>query len=518
VSPLQAQAASVKVLKFGGSSLASPERVRGVVDIVAAALASGPVAVVVSALGGVTNQLIAASEAAARRDSGFKEAWRELAERHRLNVRELAGPDDQESLVAEVDRCCADLEDLLHGVFLLRECSSRSRDSILSYGERLSAELVAAALRAAGVPAGACDARSLVVTDAEFGQAKVDLSATLPRLEELLIGRESSNSTAVVTGFIGATPAGETTTLGRGGSDYTAALVGAACRAEAVELWTDVDGVMSADPRLVPEAFPLHHITYAELMELSHFGAEVVYPPTVHPARQHGIPLVIRNTFRPEVEGTRVDDAAPASGHPIRGIASIHRVALMRLEGDGLVGVPGTAMRLFAALARKGVSVVVISQASSEHSICFAVEPGDAERAGSAVSEEFALERKVGLVDELVCEQDLAVIAAVGENMCERPGIAGRLFGILGAHGINVRAIAQGSSELNISIVVAGDDETRALRAVHKAFFSPRRRRLETCCGEGDRPRSGGRLEQPHHAPCRGRHRSYRLGAATRPR
>ena len=474
----ESEAHSVKVLKFGGSSLATPERVRSVVDIVATELASGPVAVVVSALGGVTDQLVAASEAAARQSAAFEEIWMDLAERHRRHVHELATPEEQTPLLVEVDRSCADLKDLLHGVFLLRECSPRTRDSILSYGERLAAELVAAAFRGVGVPAQACDTGSLVVTDSTFGHARVDLAASMPRLKTRLIDLEQAHRTAVITGFIGATPAGETTTLGRGGSDYTAALVGAACDAKAVELWTDVDGVMSADPRMVPEAFPLPHITYAELMELSHFGAKVVYPPTVHPARLHGIPLVIRNTFHPTAEGTRVDDSAAASEHPIRGIASIHRVALMRLEGDGLVGVPGTAMRLFAALAREGVSVIVISQASSEHSICFAVEPTEAERASSAVSEEFSLEQQVGLVDELVCEQDLAVIAAVGENMRERPGIAGRLFGVLGAHGINVRAIAQGSSELNISIVVAGEDETRALRAVHTAFFSPRRHRL----------------------------------------
>jgi aspartokinase/homoserine dehydrogenase 1 len=468
----------VKVLKFGGSSLATPERIHGAAEIVTRELAVGPAAVVVSALGGVTNELVAAIAAAASRDDTFEQQWEQLLERHRQTLETLARPELRAAPRDALERYGSELRELLHGVFLLRECSPRTRDSILAYGERLSAQLMAVALRNADVEAEAIDARSLITTDATFGGARVDLDATLPRIAELLTRLEAKATTAVITGFIAATPAGETTTLGRGGSDYTATVVGAAVKAEAVELWTDVDGVMSADPRLVPEAFPLPHLSYAELMEISHFGAKVVHPPSVHPARQYGIPLIIRNTFRPDASGTRVDDSAPSTGHPIRGIASIHRIALMRLEGDGMVGVPGIAMRLFGALAREGVSVILISQASSEHSICFAVGPAEEERARLAVNEEFSLERQVGLVDELVSEADLAVIAVVGEDMRETPGIAGRLFGILGAHGINVRAIAQGSSELNISLVVAGGDETRALRAIHAAYFSPDRQRL----------------------------------------
>ncbi len=469
----------MKILKFGGSSVADAECIRRVAGIVGEARREGPVAVVVSAFRGVTDDLAAAAAAAARRDRGYEGVAAALRARHLDAISELAPP-DADALAARITRRLDDLDDLLHGVFLLREASPRTTDGILAYGERLSADVVAAALTAAGVGARVVDARRLIVTDDVFGHAQVDLETSYERIRETFSGLEE---TAVVTGFIAATPEGHTTTLGRGGSDYTAALLGAALGAAAIELWTDVDGVMSADPRMVAEAFPQPRLSYAELMELSHFGAEVVYPPSVHPARSLGIPLAIKNTFNPRAEGTLVTDetvtgSTPAGVHPIRGISSINRVALMRLEGDGMVGVPGIAMRLFGALARHRVSVILISQSSSEHSICFAVSPADSVSARRAVDLEFALERQAGIVDELIVEDDQSVIAAVGEQMRQRPGLAGRLFSVLGVHGVNVRAIAQGSSELNISLVVDRRSERQALAAIHGAFFAPRRRRL----------------------------------------
>ncbi|MEM8934568.1 MAG: aspartate kinase, partial [Acidobacteriota bacterium] len=269
------------------------------------------------------------------------------------------------------------------------------------------------------------------------------------------------------------------TTLGRGGSDYTAALAGAAIGAEVIEIWTDVSGVLTADPRLVAGVYTQSHLSYAELMELSHFGAKVVHPPTVHPARLHGIPLQIKNTFDPEQPGTLVTAEAAPANTPIRGIASVPKVALAQLEGDGMVGVPGIAERLFGALAHRGVSAILISQGSSEHSICFAIDEADAEATRRAIESEFELERRLGMVDDLIVEEQHTVVAAVGEQMAHRPGIAGQLFGVLGAYGVNVRAIAQGSSELNISLVVEARDERRAVRAIHEAFFAPRRCRVD---------------------------------------
>jgi bifunctional aspartokinase / homoserine dehydrogenase 1 len=499
----------LRILKFGGSSLATPERVTAVCELIAAAAARGPVAVVVSAFGGVTDSLLAAAGAAARGEDDYRGALEALAERHRRAGVELAAEGERDALEERLERDLGDLGDLLHGARLVREASPRTRDAVASYGERLSAAVVAAALRAKGLAAVDCDARKFIVTGAEFGAARVDVEATYRRVREHFAAVAGTGDTAplqVVTGFLGATPAGETTTLGRGGSDYTAALLGAALAVEAVELWTDVDGVMSADPRLVPAAYPIARLSYEELMELSHFGARVVYPPTVHPTRSAGVPLLIKNSFNPAAAGTRVDEpaaqgaarvttdmgSAPAAARPLRGIASIHDVALLRLEGDGMVGVPGIAMRLFGALAREGISVILISQASSEHSICFAVEPAAVEAAVAALGHEFALEHNAGLIDDLVVERELAVIAAVGSAMREVPGIAGRLFGVLGENGINVRAVAQGSSERNISLVVARRDEGRALERIHEAFFFPERRTVEiTLAGVG---RVGGEL------------------------
>ena len=462
----------MKVMKFGGTSVGAPDRILGVVRLVTEAAATDRIVVVVSAFGGVTNALIEA----ANRAVGGSAAWRQdldaIERRHLDAVGDLAAEGERVALKDAVAQSTDDLRGLLHGVSLVRECTARTLDSIVSFGERLSAILVAAAFRASGCEAKACDSRLLVVTDKNFGAARVDLAATYGRIETWWAGE---TAVPVVTGFIGATESGETTTLGRGGSDYTAALFGAALDATSIEIWTDVDGVMSADPRVVPTAFSMKSLRYDELMELSHFGAKVVYPPTVHPARAKNIPLVIKNTLNPDFAGTWIGEEAQAPSLGVRGVASISNVALLRLEGDGMVGVPGIAMRLFGALARESVSVILISQASSEHSICFAIEPVAVERACRSIGAEFALERQAGLIDDLVVESDACVIAVVGAAMRDTPGSAGRIFGVLGEAHVNVRAISQGSSELNVSCVVGRDDERRAINAIHEAFFADHR-------------------------------------------
>jgi aspartokinase/homoserine dehydrogenase 1 len=455
----------MKILKFGGSSLETPERITRVVDIVHAACEAGPAAVVVSAFGGVTDALSHAADESARGRQVLDES---VARRHLEAIDQLATEPERGPLREHAETTLVALNDLLHGVSLIRECSLRTRDVILSHGERLSALVVAAALRRDGVAARVLDARQVIVTDGTFGGAHVQSKETERRICDHFAGHDALQ---VVTGFIAATADGETTTLGRGGSDYTAALLGAALGADSIEIWTDVPGVMSADPRLVADAFSLKTLSYDELMELSHFGAKVVFPFTVHPARARGIPLVIRNTLAPEFEGTTIVDRLETGANPVRGISSIHDVALLRLEGDGMVGVPGIAGRLFGALAAQHISVILISQGSSEHSICFAVIPSAVPKARAAIHEEFALEREVGLIDDLVVEADHSVIAAVGEGMRDQPGVAGRVFDVLGSRGINVHAIAQGSSELNISFVIDRRDEATVLNAVHDAFF-----------------------------------------------
>ncbi len=466
----------MKVLKFGGSSVATPDRIRAVVAIVQAARRKEKVVVVVSAFGGVTDALVQAGAQSARRDETWETTFADLVSRHQLAAAELAMPAERESVLGELTERCDELQRLLRGSALVGECSPRTLDGVMSFGERLSAITVAAAMRAAGEDAEACDCRALLVTDGTFGSAQVDLDATRKRVRARL---ERHPRLQIMTGFVGATAGGETTTLGRGGSDYTASIVGAALDAEAIEIWTDVDGVMTADPRLVPEAFSIPSLSYDELMELSHFGAKVVYPPTVRPARAQSIPLLVRNTFHPEFPGTRVEHQRRESARDICGISSISRVALMRLTGDGMVGVPGIAMRLFGALAREGVSVILISQASSEHSIVFAVQPAAIDRARARVNEEFALERRLGLIDDLVVDDDVSLIAAVGDGIRVRPGAVGRLFAVLAAHGIPVQTFAGGASERNISIATSRANEVRALNAIHGALLFPTRRVID---------------------------------------
>ena len=391
----------MRILKFGGTSVATPERIEGVAEIIRDARQRGRVAVVVSALGGVTQTLTEITRMAASGPDGYQEALVDLERRHLAAVEALAIPAEQRTLSERVRESFRDLSNLLQGVSLLNECSPRTLDSISSYGELLSVEIVAATLRRNGVEAEVCDTRDLIVTDDDFGQAVVEVEESYRRLRERL----ERGPIQIVTGFIASTREGETTTLGRGGSDYTAALLGSAVAAERVEIWTDVDGVMSADPRLVSGAFSLERLSYEELMELSHFGARVVYPPSVRPVRESGVPLLIKNTLNPEFPGTLVSDNVPASRYPVRGISSVHRIALLRLEGAGMVGVPGIAMRLFGALARAQISVVLISQASSEHSICVAVVPEFVEKARRRVEQEFELERATGLVDDLTIEE-----------------------------------------------------------------------------------------------------------------
>ena len=472
----------MKVLKFGGSSVADASRLQAAARIVERQLdgCPGDGAVVVSALGGVTDRLLALA-AGALEGGGGPEAAREVAalRNHHLKIAaEVATEADLPALTAALDELCDGLVRELGDCERTGITTERPReawiDRIVCHGELLSTQLLAAALRARGLPAEARDARPLVRTDRSFQAAQVALEPTMDAIASHFAGIGEDGPLQVVTGFLGSTPEGETTTLGRSGSDLTASLVGAALDAERIEIWTDVPGVMTADPRRVEDALPIPRLSYEEMLELSHFGARVVYPPTVTPARRKAIPLLVRSTLDPEHPGTLVDggrDRQRARGTAVTGISSIDDVHLMLLVGDNLVGTPGVAARLFDALAASGASAILISQASSEHSICFAVEPGVSEAARQAVDAEFRSEIESGSVRPLVVERDQSIVAVVGDGMRERPGIAGRVFGILGRRAVNVRAVAQGSSERNISMVVAKADQGRAVRWIHREFF-----------------------------------------------
>jgi len=459
------------VLKFGGTSVGSPAALEKVLEILKDPVRREKVAVVVvSAFSGVTDGLIDLSRRAVSGDTTYPETVAAIKKGHLETASHfLAGEEldaARENLEGEFSR----LLGVLDGISVLRELSPRSLDLMMSFGERFSASLIASIFCAKGLPATCVDSRRLVKTRGDFGKAVVQEEETFPLIRSWY-GSQNGQVLPVVTGFIASAADGSTTTLGRGGSDLTAAVFGAALDAEEVEIWTDVDGIFTADPRQVKNAFPIDSISYEEAMELSHFGAKVIYPPTIQPALEKGIPIRIKNTFNPGFHGTLIVKDAEPSTYPIRGISSMRPVALIRVQGPAMVGVAGFSSRLFGSLARRKISVVLISQSSSEYSICFAVLPADIPSAKEAIMEEFDREIGRGVIDPPVIEENFSIIAVVGLGMKRMTGISGRVFYALGRNDVNVVAIAQGSSEINISVVISSHDEAKALNAIHEAFF-----------------------------------------------
>ena len=466
----------MKVLKFGGSSVAKPERIQSIVQILKKYQArNDQFTVVFSAFGGVTDSLIDMANKAEAADIHYMVLFEQFKTRHLEATQALLSASRFNKIQKEIIQNCDDLNGVLRGIFLIREVSPRTMDYVMSFGERMSALIIAHTLDENGIPAEFLDARKVVKTDRNFGAAKVDFEATDAFIAKYY---KAHPKVQVVTGFIGSakgngkdTDFGLTTTLGRGGSDYTAAIIAAGLNAEVIEIWTDVDGVLTADPRKVKKAFTIPTMTYAEAMEMSHFGAKVIYPPTLVPALKKNIPLYIKNTFNSDFIGTFISTERNANAGAVQGISSIGNITLLTLSGSGLFGTPGVAGRLFSALASGNVNVILITQGSSESSISFAVQPTDALKARRTVEKAFEFELKNGSVDAIKTEADLAVVAIVGENMRYQPGIAGTMFQSLGKNGVNCVAIAQGSSELNISVVIPRADEAKALSALHEGFF-----------------------------------------------
>jgi aspartokinase/homoserine dehydrogenase 1 len=448
-----------RVHKFGGTSMGDAARIAGVADLVRGDLDN---AVVVSAMSGVTNALFACCTKAAARDAVWHTQLQQLVDRH-VDVAKALVPDDAARLADVFASDAADLKDILRAIHLLGSHPETLDEVVAGYGEVWSAQLLAARLQCPWI-----DARKvLVVAPAELGP-EVQWDESRRRLQQVYNG-----GLVVITGYVASLPDGTPTTLKRNGSDFSASIFGAFLDASEIIIWTDVDGVLSADPRRVPEAVLLDEMSYAEAMELAYFGAKVVHPRTMQPAVERNIPIWIKNTFRPHVPGTVIrapsSSSAPAV-HDVKGFTTIDNIALLNLEGTGMVGVPGIAERLFGALRGVGVSVSVISQASSEHSICVAIPDEQAELARVTVERAFVAERAQGHVQDVVVQRNCAIVAAVGDAMAERAGVAARFFGALGDANVNIRAVAQGSSERNITAVVDAKDSTRALRAVHARF------------------------------------------------
>src|SRR6185503_4589987 len=464
----------MKILKFGGSSLSTPATIRGVGRILLEARRREPAIGVVSAFQGVTNQLLECARLAERADAGYLELYDQIARRHRQAVSHLVGRRPAR-VRAQVDALLAELASTLQGIHLLRHCPLRALDMTASFGERLSAVVVSAYLGKSR-PSAFVDARDLIVTDDQFTHASVIFRKTNRRTRAYFdaLFKRSRNVLPIVTGFIGATEEGQTTTIGRNGSDYSAAIVGAAVGASVIEIWTDVDGVLSADPRVVPAAFVLPQMTYEEAMELSYFGAKVLHSATIAPAVAKRIPILIKNTFNPDAPGTLISRTADDDGKMAKGITSVGDLALLTLRGPGMVGVPGVAERVFGTLAARRVSVVLISQASSEHTICLGVRSTDASAAVDAIKKEFQFEFGEQLL-EVDVKGDQAILAVVGE-----------VFDSLGRQNINISAIAQGASERNISCVVDAAQQVRALNAIHQGFFETRKHLALAMVGVGN--------------------------------
>ena len=460
------------VMKFGGTSVGTAARISDVVALVRAAQAEEPVVVVVSAVSGVTDGLLlAAHEAAARRRLPALQRVIGLQEQHTALIAELALPTDiGQELAAELHPLWVELEGFIQSVGILGEATRRTLDYISSLGERISCRIVAATLRAHNCPATGVDASRVVVTDSTFGNAYPLMEATRLQAAAVLAPLMAAGRVPVVTGFIGANSDGIVTTLGRGGSDYSASILGSALAAREVVIWTDVDGVMTADPRVVADARTLPRLSYEEAAEMSYFGAKVLHPKTIAPAVERGIPVRIKNTFAPAAPGTLITaDPAPA-GDSIHAITAISHLALLTLQGKGMVGLPGVAARLFSTIARAEINVLMISQSSSEYNICVLIEEVHAAQAQAGIGREFAAEQEQGLIEGQTVQTGVAIIAVIGAGMRGKPAVTGQVFQALGVAGIEVLAIAQGSSELNLSFVLAGSQRDAAVRAIHAHF------------------------------------------------
>ena len=456
----------MKVLKFGGTSVGSPERIRAIKKIIESQ--SCFCVIVVSAFQGITDELKQIAELASSRSNDYKTILDKIVLRHEEFVRHLLVKNKQVEVLEQINNIFTSLRETLNGIWLLRELSKHSLDQVLSAGEILSSLIISYFIEGSLL----LDSRKFIKTDSSFGYANVNFTLT-----DSLIRKNftETGKHIIVPGFIATNLDNETTTLGRGGSDYTAAIIAAALDAEVLEIWTDVDGFMSADPKKVERAYAIESLTYSEAIELSHFGAKVIYTPTLRPVYKKNIPILVLNTFNPGSKGTIISNKSSDENiSPIKGISSIDHIDLITLQGTGMVGVTGTSMRLFGALARQEINVILITQASSEYSITFAVIPSDSGKAADAINDEFKNEINLNRELKVLIEKNLSIIAIVGERMKNTPGISATLFKSLGRNGINVIATAQGSSELNISVVIKNENLKKALNVIHDGFFLSR--------------------------------------------
>jgi len=466
----------MNVLKFGGTSVANSENIKLTANIIADKAKNDRLIVVVSAFSGVTDLLLSASQKAAGKDAAYKDIVGEIEKKHLFAIKELIPVNDQSAMLSHVKRIINHLETLLDGCFLLGELSDRTSDTIIGFGELLSSCIIAETLKQHIPDAVYKDSRELIKTNNQFGKAIVNFADS-----NLLIHDHFDTHNASVTvipGFIASSSDGHNTTLGRGGSDYTAAIVAAALNTKQLEIWTDVNGMYTANPKIVKQAHPIETISYQEAMELSHFGAKVLYPPTIQPVLNKNIPILIKNTFEPEAEGTYISATAKESENPVKGISHIDNITLITLEGSGIIGVSGSSKRLFGTLSNENINVIFITQASSEHTICIGIQNNDAEKAKIAIDKAFEIEISQSKINPCIVEKNLCIVALVGESMKNHQGLSGKMFSTLGKNNVNIRAIAQGASERNISVVINERDVKKALNTLHERFFEDNTKQL----------------------------------------
>ncbi|MBL6449806.1 bifunctional aspartate kinase/homoserine dehydrogenase I [Fulvivirga sp. 29W222] len=466
----------MQVLKFGGTSVASAKNITLVKSVIFEKSSSDQIIAVVSALGGITTQLVNCSAMAAAGNAEYLKELAQVEQKHIKTVQELIPLKKQSKTMGKVKVLLNELEDICRGVYLIHELTTKTSDKILSFGERLSSTIIADFFNDMDHSTFLADPRDFMVTDSNYSHAEVDFEKTNPRIVSYF--KDVKEKLIVCPGFIAASVEGEITTLGRGGSDYTASILAAALNSPELEIWTDVSGMMTADPRLVSSAYAIREISYEEAMELSHFGAKVIYPPTIQPVLKKNIPIHIKNTFKKDEAGTVIKQASATNGSLIKGLSSIQNIALFNLSGSGMVGIPNFSHRLFRALSAAKVNVVMITQASSEHTICVGIDAGDVKKSQLAIENEFTYELAMHKIDPIQIEKDLAIIALVGSNMKEKVGVSGTMFSVLGQNGINIKAIAQGSSEKNISVVIYEREVKKALNSLHESFFLSEKRRI----------------------------------------
>ncbi|MCL6295117.1 bifunctional aspartate kinase/homoserine dehydrogenase I [Jejuia spongiicola] len=466
----------MKVLKFGGTSVGSAKNINKVIHILDNHSKEDAVICVVSAIGGITDKLLLAGKQAQNKDKNFLNTFNLIKDIHFEIINELIPNDGEKPISTYVENKLSELNSLLDGIYLINELSPKTSDKLVSFGESLSSYIIAETMKNRELSAYRKNSQELIITNSNFSKAEVNFGLTNANIKNYF--KSLNQQITILPGFVANSTLGEQTTLGRGGSDFTAAIVAAALNVKQLEIWTDVSGMYTTNPKLVKQAYPIEKISYQEAMELSHFGAKVLYPPTVQPVLDLNIPIHIKNTLEPDAAGTIISDGELNTTSPVKGISNIGNIALLTLQGNGMVGIPGFSKRLFETLSQEKINIILITQASSEHSICLGIDEKDAESAKTAIDSAFENEIALHKIDPIIVETNLSIIALVGDNMKNHQGISGKMFSSLGKNNINIRAIAQGASEKNISAVIAEKDVKKALNTLHEQFFEIQTKQL----------------------------------------